>query len=158
MKLTRKVALLLIKKDLTLSLAESCTGGLLAHWLTNVPGSSKFLKIGIVAYANQAKIKFLKVPRATIEKHGAVSLPTILQMAKGARQLLKTDLSVAISGIAGPSGATPKKPLGLTFIGLSSKNKTQGFRFIFKGSRLSVKKQAAAKALHLLLNLLHESR
>jgi PncC family amidohydrolase len=156
MQLAKKVAFILIRKNQTLSLAESCTGGLLTHWLTNVPGSSKFLKVGIVAYANEAKEKLLRVSHSTIEKHGAVSLPTIQQMAKGARLILKTDFGIAISGIAGPTGATAKKPLGLTFIAISSKKKTQSFKFIFNGSRLSVKKQAATKALNLFFNLLDE--
>ena len=158
MKLAKKVANLLIQRNITLSLAESCTGGLLSHELTNIPGSSKFLKISIVAYANEAKEKLLGVPSATLKKYGAVSLPTIRHMAKGARRLLKTDLGLAISGIAGPGGATPTKPLGLTFIAISSKNKTHCFRFVFKGSRLSVKKQAATKALEILLKFVHESK
>jgi PncC family amidohydrolase len=158
MKLVKKVAVLLTQRNQTLSLAESCTGGFLSHCLTNIPGSSKFFKIGIIAYANEAKEKLLGVPSSTLKKYGAVSLPSIRQMAQGARLLLKTDFGLAISGIAGPGGSTPKKPLGLTFIAISSKNKTHSFRFIFKGSRLSVKKQAASKALEILLEFLHESK
>lgn len=158
MTLAKKITQILTEKNQTLSLAESCTGGLLAHWLTNIPGSSKFLKAGIVAYANETKEKFLRVPRATLEKHGAVSLPTIKHMAQGARSLFKTDFSIAISGIAGPSGSSKEKPLGLTFIAVATKKKIHAARFIFKGSRLSVKKQAATKALELLKNLLDETR
>lgn len=158
MKLAQKVAYLLIQKKKTLSLAESCTGGLLSHALTNIPGSSAFFKVGIIAYANEAKQKLLNVSSATIKKHGVVSFPAIEQMAKGVRSILKTDFSIAISGIAGPTGATATKPLGLTFIAVSSKNRMNSFHFVFKGSRLSIKKQAAIKALTILLNLLNETK
>lgn len=158
MKHSQEVARLLTQKKRTLGLAESCTGGLLSHSLTNIPGSSAFFKLGIVAYANEAKEKLLGVSPAMLKKHGAVSFPVIRQMARGVRSQLKTDLGLAISGIAGPTGATPQKPLGLTFIALCSKNKTHSFRFIFKGSRYSVKKQAAIKALAILLRFLHGAK
>jgi len=158
MKLAKKVAHLLIQKKKTLSLAESCTGGLLSHTLTNIPGSSAFFKVGIIAYANEAKQRLLNVSPSTIKKHGVVSFPAIEQMAKGVRAILKTDFSMAISGIAGPAGATAIKPLGLTFIAVSSRKRICSFHFVFKGSRLSIKRQAATKALEILLGLLNETK
>jgi nicotinamide-nucleotide amidase len=158
MKITKEVARILVREGKTLSVAESCTGGFLSNALTDIPGSSRFFKSGIIAYSNETKTNFLGVPRSMLQKNGAVSLPCIRQMSNGVRRLFKTDFGVATSGIAGPSGATKTKPLGLTFISVSSKKRTQNFKFIFKGSRLSIKKQAATKALKLLLNLLHEPR
>jgi len=156
--LAKKVVSLMIQKKKTLSLAESCTGGLLSHYLTNIPGSSKFFKIGIIAYANEAKQALLGVSSSTIKKYGAVSDQTIKQMAKGARRVLKTDFSIAISGIAGPTGSTPTKPVGLVFIAVCSKNKLRSFQFKFRGPRQSIKKQAAKKALDIFLDFLNESK
>ncbi|MCX5681244.1 MAG: CinA family protein [Candidatus Omnitrophica bacterium] len=158
MKIERKIANLLIQKGQTLSLAESCTGGFLSNILTNIPGSSQFFKVGIISYADEAKNKILGVKNSTLQKYGSVSLPSVRQMAQGARQLLRTDFSIAISGIAGPTGGTKIKPVGLTYIAVSSKNNNRSFKFIFKGSRLSIKKQAAEKALKLFLTFLHEPR
>ena len=152
MTLARIVAQKLIKNSKTLTLAESCTGGLVAHQLTNIPGSSKFLKLGIVAYANEAKMKLLKVPEKTIHRYGAVSRPVALLMAKGARRLMKTDFSVAITGIAGPGGATPQKSVGLTFIAIGYGHKQICKQFTFKGNRRQIKKQASEKALEILLS------
>jgi len=156
MQIAKKVARALIQKNQTLCTAESCTGGLLANLLTDVPGSSRFFRIGIVAYANDAKTQVLHVPAKTITSYGAVSLPTIRWMAQGARVILKTDFSIAISGIAGPTGSTPTKPIGLTFIALASRKKIRSYKFCFRGSRLSIKKQAAAKALELFFKFFHE--
>ena len=156
--MAKKVARVLIQRSNTLSLAESCTGGFLSNALTDIPGSSKFFKAGVVSYSDAAKNKILKVPCQTLQKYGAVSIPCVRQMAQGVRQLAKTDFSIALSGIAGPSGGTKTKPVGLTFIAISSKKQTRSFKFIFKGSRLSVKKQAAAKALKLFLNFFDESK
>ena len=157
MNITKKVARALIHKGKTLSLAESCTGGFLSNALTDIPGSSKFFKAGVISYSDAAKNKILKVPNSTLQKYGAVSIPCVRQMAQGIRQLTKTDFSIALSGIAGPSGGTKTKPIGLTFIAINSKKQTRSFKFIFKGSRLSIKKQAATKALKLFLIFLNES-
>ena len=142
-----------IKKHLTLSIAESCTGGLLSHRLTNIPGSSKVLKASLVAYSNEAKTKMLKVPASLIKKYGAVSSAVAIAMAKGARKIFKTDFGVAITGIAGPTGATHNKPIGLTLIAIATAQKIACQRFIFKGTRLQIKIRAAKKTLKLLDDL-----
>lgn len=154
MPLETKIAKLLTKSKKTLSTAESCTGGLLADRLTNVPGSSNFFNLGVVTYANQAKSKLLKISPKTIQKHGAVSKQVALAMAKGVRKILHSDFGIGITGIAGPSGATKNKPVGLVYIAISSKNKSICVKSIFKGTRTSVKSQAATKTLKLLLNLI----
>ncbi|HLD41387.1 MAG TPA: CinA family protein [Candidatus Omnitrophota bacterium] len=138
-------------KKLTLSLAESCTGGLLAHRVTNIPGSSKTFLLGITAYANSAKCRLLKIPEKTIQNYGAVSRPTARLMAEGARRLGGSDLGAGLTGIAGPAGASKDKPVGTVFIAVSSSRKTLVKKFHFRGSRLRIKKQAADKAIQMLL-------
>lgn len=150
--LEKKVAQALIKKRKTLSLAESCTGGLIANRLTNISGSSRFFKLGIIAYANSAKTKLLKVPPSALKKYGAVSHQVALLMAKNVRGLSKTDFGIGVTGIAGPSGATKNKRVGLVYIALDSKKQALSLRFLFKGKRTTVKSQAASKALQLLLD------
>ncbi|MBF0479251.1 MAG: CinA family protein [Candidatus Omnitrophica bacterium] len=154
MFLDRKVAEILIDTKKTLSLAESCTGGLVTNLLTNISGSSAFLKCSIIAYSNEAKIKILKVPVKIIKKHGAVSEETATIMAQNVRNLFKTDFGLAITGIAGPTGGTKTKPVGLTFIALSMDYGTLCLKCKFKGSRLEIKKQAAKQALVLLKEFL----
>ena len=147
MLMEKKIAQLLIAQKKTLSVAESCSGGLLCHRLTNIPGSSNFLKLGLVVYSNDAKIKFLKISVPTLNKHGAVSEPIARQMAKNVRKIFQTDFGIAITGIAGPSGGNIRKPVGLTFIAVSTKKKTVCQKFFFKGNRLNIKSQAATQAL-----------
>lgn len=154
MQLEQKVAQQLIKQGKTLSAAESCTGGLLSHRLTNIPGSSAFLMASIVSYSNQAKINLLKVPASSIRKNGAVSAPVAQLMARNTRKLFNTDLSVAISGIAGPTGGSAQKPVGTVFMTACDRGRTISEHNVFKGSRLQIKKQAADRALELLLKLL----
>lgn len=138
-------------KKLTLSLAESCTGGLLANRLTNIPGSSKVFLLGVIAYANSAKCRLLKIPEKIIQSYGAVSRPTVRLMSESARRLGGSDLGIGITGIAGPGGAAKNKPVGTVFIAVSSSRKTLVKKFFFKGSRLQIKKQAANKAIQMLL-------
>ena len=132
-------------------MAESCTGGLLCHRLTNIPGSSEVLKFGLVAYSNQAKIKFLSVPKMTIKRHGAVSEATAIAMALGARRKLAADLAVSITGIAGPGGGSARKPVGLTFIAISAGRQGCCLKCFFKGNRSAIKSQATRKALRLII-------
>jgi nicotinamide-nucleotide amidase len=155
MPLEKEVACLLIKHHKTLSLAESCSGGLLANRLTNIPGSSRFFKLGLITYSNEAKTKLLKVPVAVLKKYGAVSPQTAERMAQGVRRLARTDFAIAITGIAGPGGGTTIKPVGLVYIAISSKTKILCVKNIFKGNRLRIKDQAATQALRLLLPFLH---
>jgi nicotinamide-nucleotide amidase len=150
MRLEQKVLKKFILAQKTLAIAESCTGGLIGDRLTNVPGASSFFLLGIIAYDNAAKTKILGVPSAMIKKHGAVSQQVVKVMAQGVRNILKTDHGLAVTGIAGPTGATKGKPVGLVFIALCTGTKTIVKRCLFKGSRLAVKKQAAHTALKML--------
>jgi nicotinamide-nucleotide amidase len=149
--LEEKAGLILTRLGLTLVTAESCTGGLVAHRLTNVPGSSAYVLGGIVAYSNAAKERFLGVSHATLEAHGAVSEPTALEMARGVLRAFEADLALATTGIAGPTGATPQKPIGLTYVALAGRAGESVERFVFPGNRLQNKERAAEVALALLL-------
>lgn len=141
---------LLIQHELQLAVAESCTGGLISHRITNVAGSSRYYLGGVTAYANEAKVALLGVSQETLEEHGAVSSETVLQMARGIRLKLSADVGVSTSGIAGPTGGTPDKPVGTTWIGFSSAEGEEARHFVFQGDRLSIKEQAAQAALQLL--------
>jgi PncC family amidohydrolase len=146
---------LLRQKGLRLAVAESCTGGLIGHRITNVPGSSTYFVGGIVSYAYEAKVRLLGVRWETLEQHGAVSRETVLEMARGARLALAADVGIAVSGIAGPGGGTVDKPVGFTWIGLSAPDSDQAWSFRFAGDRLKIKDQAADQALQKLVEYLH---
>jgi PncC family amidohydrolase len=145
-----KVGELLRPLGLKLALAESCTGGLVGHRVTNVPGSSEYFLGGVTAYAYEAKVKLLGVSWDTLTRYGAVSRETVLEMARGARRALEADIGVSVSGIAGPSGGMPEKPVGMTWIGLSASGFEDARMFVFPGDRLEVKEQAAEQALRML--------
>lgn len=147
---------LLSKQGLKLAVAESCTGGLIGHLLTNVAGSSTYYLGGVIAYANEAKMNLLGVSRGTLEKHGAVSSETVIEMARGVRIALGADIGIAVSGIAGPGGGTPEKPVGTVWIGLSSNQEEYSRHYLWTGDRLAVKEQTARAALDLLME--HLSR
>lgn len=151
-----QVAELMIRRRLTLGLAESCTGGLIGHRLTNVAGSSAFFIASIVAYAYEAKEALLGVPHDVLVRDGAVSEAVVLAMARGVRNSLHVDVGVAVTGIAGPGGATPTKPVGLTYIGLATASDGRARRHVWNGNRLSNKEQSAEAALRLLLDYLQE--
>jgi PncC family amidohydrolase len=150
------VGRLLEQRAWHLAVAESCTGGLIAHSLTNIPGSSTYFLGGVTAYANEAKQRLLGVRRETIEQHGAVSQETAFEMAQGVRQALGAEVGLSVSGIAGPSGGTPDKPVGTVWIGLSAEDALRAWRFHFQGDRLQVKQQAVQKALGLLVEYLSD--
>jgi len=145
--LEQEVGNLLRQKGLTLGVVESATGGLISHLITNVPGSSDYYKGSVTAYSNEAKIKIVGVKEGTISKYGAVSYQVAEEMAQGGRRILATDICLADTGIAGPSGATPEKPLGLFYIGLSHQAGTYGRKHNFHGSREQNKQGAAEAAL-----------
>jgi len=145
-----KVGELLRPLGLKLAVAESCTGGLVGHRITNVPGSSEYFLGGVTAYAYEAKVKLLGVSWDTLTRYGAVSRETVLEMARGARRALEADIGISVSGIAGPGGGMPEKPVGLTWIGLSASGFEEARSFVFSGDRLEVKEQAAEQALRLL--------
>jgi PncC family amidohydrolase len=150
MKIEAEVGKLLRARGWRMATAESCTGGLIGHRLTNVPGSSDYFLGGVIAYANQVKLEQLAVSAETLRLHGAVSRETVLEMANGVRQRFQADVGLSVSGIAGPGGGTPDKPVGLTWIGLSAPGCAQAWNYIWHGSRLEVKQQAAEQALKLL--------
>jgi PncC family amidohydrolase len=145
---------LLRQRGLRLAIAESCTGGLVSHLVTNVPGSSTYFMGGIVAYAYDAKVRLLGVRWETLEKYGAVSKETALEMARGVRYALATDIGVSITGIAGPGGATPEKPVGLTWIALSANHVDEAWKFEWSGNRLSIKQQSSQAVLRMLVDYL----
>jgi nicotinamide-nucleotide amidase len=144
------VGRLLIDKRMTIATAESCTGGLIAHLLTEVPGISACLERGIVAYSNQAKMDALGVDRDLIRRHGAVSEEVALSMACGVRARAGTDLGVATTGITGPTGGGPSKPVGLVWLALADRGGCQAVRHVLAGDRALVKRRAAARALDLV--------
>jgi PncC family amidohydrolase len=135
---------------LTIGSVESATGGRMADRITNVPGSSDYFKGSVVAYSNEAKTALLGVKEATLEKYGAVSEQTALEMAQGGRKLLDVDVCVSDTGIAGPSGATPKKPVGLFYLGLAAENERLSQKHVFQGNREGNKRDAAEAALNML--------
>ena len=148
---------LLVQHKLTLSVAESCTGGLIGHLITNVPGSSAYFRGGTLAYANEIKMGLLGVSRETLDQYGAVCKQTVLEMAKGVRKQLGTDLGISVSGIAGPGGGTPEKPVGLVWVGLSAPDREIAKCFHFIGNRQDVKQQSAEQALEILADYLSSS-
>ena len=154
MQLEKNVGRKLISQKKTIAIAESCTGGLLSHRLTNVPGSSTYFKFGLVAYCNEAKSNLLQVSNSAMKKFGAVSQPVAIAMAAQVRRIFDTDFGIGITGIAGPTGGSKLKPVGLTFIAVASRNKAVVTRSIFQGNRPAVKTKATSKALKMLLEFL----
>ena len=153
--LSLKIVKLLTKKKLTVSFAESCTGGLLASSITSISGSSKVFNMGLVTYSNNAKVKLLQVPKKTITKYGAVSHETSLSMVKNLSKISKANISISITGVAGPNGGTKAKPVGLVYIGLKKGNKIIVKKNYFKSKkRISIQKATAKQALKMILNIL----
>ena len=154
-KLSQKIVKLLTKKRLKISFAESCTGGLLSSAITSVSGSSKVFNLGLVAYSNQSKIKVLKVSKKIIRKYGAVSEQVCKAMAKNVNKIGKTNMSISITGIAGPSGGTKQKPVGLVYVGIKRGNKVEIKKYLFKNrGRSYIQKAAVNKSLGLILRFL----
>lgn len=147
---------LLRRRGLRLAVAESCTGGLIGHRLTNIPGSSTYYMGSVTAYAYEAKVRLLGVRWATLEKYGAVSKETVIELARGVRHALAADIGLSVSGIAGPGGGTPEKPVGLVWIGLSAGEVDEAWSFVWQGDRLLNKELSAEQALQLLVDYLSE--
>ena len=144
----------LIKKNLKISFAESCTGGLLASSITSINGASKIFNLGLITYSNQAKIKFLKVNKNIIKKYGAVSHECCLAMVNNLSKISKANINVSITGIAGPNGGTKQKPVGLAYIGIKRGSKTQINKCFFKNkTRSSIQKATVKKALKLVIKI-----
>ena len=153
-KLSKKIVSLLTKKNMNISFAESCTGGLLASSITSISGSSKVFTLGLVTYSNNAKINILKVPKNIISRHGAVSHQTCMHMVKNLNKISKTNISVSITGVAGPNGGTKKKPVGLVYIGLKKGNKLVVKKYFFKNkNRQQIQRATVSKALNLILGI-----
>ena len=152
-KLSHKLVKTLSKKKLKISFAESCTGGLLSSSITSISGSSKVFTLGLVTYSNQAKINILKVPKRIIMKNGAVSYETCISMVKNLNKISKTNISVSITGVAGPKGGTKQKPVGLVYIGIKKGKKILIKKYLFKNKkRNSIQKATVNKALNLILS------
>ena len=156
--LEARIGAALRRKGLNLAIAESCTGGLIADRLTDVPGSSDYFIGGIVAYAYAAKVVLLGVSWDTLKAHGAVSRETVLEMAAGARRVLATDIAISVSGIAGPGGGLPHKPVGTVWVGLSASDGEWARLLYFHGNREQNKASAADSALQLLMDYLDGCR
>ena len=142
----------LIRKKIKISVAESCTGGLLASAITSISGASKIFNLGLITYSNQAKIKILKVNKKIIKKYGAVSHECCYAMVNNLSKISKTNINVSITGIAGPRGGTKKKPVGLVYIGVKKGDKIEINKFLFKSKKRSlIQKTTVKKALNLVL-------
>jgi nicotinamide-nucleotide amidase len=151
--LEEEVASLLFSLKMTIAVAESCTGGLICHRLTNVSGSSDYLEMGVITYSNRSKRKLLGVPEQIIEEHGAVSEACVRAMALGVRRLAGTDLGLAVSGIAGPTGGSVDKPVGTVHLAVVWKDHVRCWKYILQGSRGEIKEQAAQKGLMCIQDL-----
>ena len=154
--LEKAVADLAIANELTLTCAESCTGGMLSARLINVPGISEVYKSGVITYSNKAKRRLLGVRKSTLQKYGAVSEKTAEEMAKGAASLTRADVATAITGIAGPDGGTEEKPVGLVYIACSVKGRMTVKKYLFSGNRDKVRESAVSAALALMRDCILE--
>ena len=152
---SKKIVILLNKKKLKIAFAESCTGGLLSSAITSVSGSSKVFTLGLVAYSNQSKTKILRVSKNIIKKYGSVSEQVCLAMLKNLNKISKTNISVSITGIAGPSGGTEIKPVGLVYVGIKKGNRAEVKKYLFKNKgRSYIQRAAVNKSLGLILSFL----
>ena len=154
-KISQRIVKLLRKKKFKIAFAESCTGGLLSSTITSVSGSSKIFNIGLVTYSNQSKISFLKVPKMTIKKYGAVSMQCCLSMVSNLNKIINCNIAVSITGIAGPKGGSKQKPVGLVYIGIKNGKKIKINKYLFKNkSRTYIQRETVKKSLELILTIL----
>ena len=153
--LSKKITNKLIKNKISISFAESCTGGMLSSAITSVRGSSKIFALGLVVYSNNSKINILKITKKIIKKYGAVSEQVCLAMVKNLSRVSKTNISVSVTGIAGPEGGTEKKPIGLVYIGIKKANKILIKKYLFKNKgRTYIQKASVKKSLNLILSII----
>jgi PncC family amidohydrolase len=157
-KLVNKVSDELKKHQVTIATAESCTGGLLAHMLTNVSGSSEYFDRGVISYSNTAKMELLGIPAQLLKNYGAVSKQVAAVMAKAIQQRAQVDIGIATTGIAGPTGGTKDKPVGLVYIAISTKDTVVVKQFLFSGDRLTNKDSTCTAALELLLETISQKK
>lgn len=153
-KLEITIGRVLHQRGLKMAVAESCSGGLLADHITDVPGSSDYFVGGVVSYAYEAKVALVHVSWDTLRLHGAVSRETAVEMARGVRTSLGADIGVSITGIAGPAGGMPEKPVGTTWIGFSARDGDWARKFVWKGNRRSNKEASAQAAMQFILDYL----
>jgi PncC family amidohydrolase len=154
-KISHKIVKLLKNKKLKISFAESCTGGMLSSTITSVSGSSKVFNLGLVTYSNESKIKILKVPKKIIRKYGAVSKQVCKIMVRNVSRIGKTNMSVSVTGIAGPKGGTKNKPVGLIYVGIKKGNKISIRKYLFKNKgRSYIQRATVNKCLGLILSTL----
>jgi nicotinamide-nucleotide amidase len=153
-EILKKVTNYFLDKKLKIATAESCTGGLIAHSLTNISGSSNYFDRGVVSYSNNAKSEILNVPKKLLEEYGAVSEPIAKKMAENIRKLSKVDIGISTTGIAGPTGGTKEKPIGLVYIALSTKKDIIVKKFLFRGNRINNKISTCNAALSMLYEYL----
>jgi len=158
MELEKRIGNLLREKGYTLSIAESCTGGLICDRITNVSGSSGYFMGGMVTYSNESKAEHLGIPSAIIKRHGAVSPQVARRMAQGVRKAFQTNFGLSTTGVAGPTGGTKRSPIGRVFIGISDGRRTCVKKLDLKGSRREIKKKATEKALQFFYERLIHSR
>jgi len=150
----KKLSIILKKKKIKISVAESCTGGLISYNLTKIAGASKYFMMGVVAYSNKSKIDILNVNKKTLRKYGSVSAETCKEMCKNLLKLYKTNISVSVTGIAGPDGGTNKKPIGLVYVGICSKKKIEITKINFNKSlsRTNIQNKTLSKTIRLIKN------
>ncbi len=151
-ELSKKIGKILASKKLKLSVCESCTGGMLGSILTRIPGSSRYFQGGIIAYSDKIKKEIVGVKAATLKNYGAVSVEVAKEMARGVRKRLRSDIGIGITGIAGPSGGTKRRPVGLVYISVSNRKHVFVKRFLFKGNREQIRKKTCREALFLLIH------
>ena len=155
MLLAKKIVKILTKKKLTIACAESCTGGMVSSAITGINGSSKVFILGLIVYSNKSKINVLKISQNIIKKYGGVSKQVCAAMAKNVKKIAKTNISLSVTGVAGPSGGTQKKPVGLVYIGIKKGNKIKVKRYLFKNKkRAHIRKSTVNKSLELIMRSL----
>ncbi len=152
MSLQERLAAVLTDRGLTLATAESCTGGGLSHLITDVPGASAFFLGGVIAYQNEVKLQLLGVREQVLRTHGAVSLQTARAMAEGCRSRFDSDVAVSITGIAGPTGGNPEKPVGLVYVAVATRRQSKVAEHRFSGDRAEVRRQAVSAAISMILD------
>ena len=153
--LAKKIVKILTKKKLTIAFAESCTGGMVSSSITAINGSSKVFTFGLIVYSNKSKINILNIPKNIIKKYGTVSAQVCLGMVKNINKIAKTNVSLSVTGIAGPGGGTKKKPVGLVYVGIKKSNKIRIKKYFFKNKgRAYIRKETVNKSLRLILGTL----
>lgn len=149
-----RIGRILRERRMKIAVAESCTGGLIANRITNIQGASEYFDMGFVTYSNDSKELYLFVPEEVLAEKGAVSSEVAAAMAEGLREATEADVALSVTGVAGPGGGTPEKPVGTVYVGLAAKDGTFVQKFLFSGDRISIKEQTSEEALRVVLDYL----